>query len=169
MASVALRGPRAAGASRRAPHLLASRRSRRLRCRAQAPERPGPAGAPKPKAKLTEAQVRSTRLESGITRGVVLAKDRLLRANAVYAVLGLGVGFLLNAFIPHPQSPADVFIAAGIVASSELVNRALYSPLALKNRFVRFLRRRTNLVVIINNLRLGLLFGIIIDGVKVSS
>ena len=145
-----------------------------------------------------------TRLQGAIASAVANVKDRLVRRNALYSWMCIFSGFLLSAFIPHPQSPADCFIALGIVFLSEAINmvrcatmghhvplaRALAAPpLTLSphpprarplsqvlnapnfvNRgVVKFLRKYTNIIVIVNNFRMGLILGLLNDGIKVGS
>ena len=111
-----------------------------------------------------------TRLSSGVG-GIV----RSIRTNVSknfnklpWALVALLIGFAMTAYFPHPESPGDAPICLTIVFLAEFLSSVLYSPKRPRG-ILKFLKLNDIVPLVLNNFKLGTLYGLFCDAFKVGS
>ena len=111
-----------------------------------------------------------TRLSSGVG-GIV----RSIRTNVSknfnklpWALVALLIGFAMTAYFPHPESPGDAPICLTIVFLAEFLSSVLYSPKRPRG-ILKFLKLNDLVPLVLNNFKLGTLYGLFCDAFKVGS
>ena len=111
-----------------------------------------------------------TRLSSGVS-GIV----RSIRGNVSknftklpWALVALLIGFAMTAYFPHPESPGDAPICLTIVFLAEFLSSVLYSPKRPRG-ILKFLKFNDLVPLVLNNFKLGVLYGLFCDAFKVGS
>ena len=111
-----------------------------------------------------------TRLSSGVG-GIV----RSIRSNVSknfnklpWALVALLIGFAMTAYFPHPESPGDAPICLTIVFLAEFLSSVLYSPKRPRG-ILKFLKLNDLVPLVLNNFKLGTLYGLFCDAFKVGS
>lgn len=111
-----------------------------------------------------------TRLSSGVS-GIV----RSIRGNVSknftklpWALVALLIGFAMTAYFPHPESPGDAPICLTIVFLAEFLSSVLYSPKRPRG-ILKFLKFNDLVPLVLNNFKLGTLYGLFCDAFKVGS
>ena len=85
-----------------------------------------------------------------------------------WALAALLIGFAMTAYFPHPESPGDAPICLTIVFLAEFLSSVLYSPKRPRG-ILKFLKLNDIVPLVLNNFKLGTLYGLFCDAFKVGS
>ena len=111
-----------------------------------------------------------TRLSSGVG-GIVRSIRQNVSKNfnkLPWALAALLIGFAMTAYFPHPESPGDAPICLTIVFLAEFLSSVLYSPKRPRG-ILKFLKLNDLVPLVLNNFKLGTLYGLFCDAFKVGS
>ena len=111
-----------------------------------------------------------TRLSSGVG-GIVRSIRQNVSKNfnkLPWALAALLIGFAMTAYFPHPESPGDAPICLTIVFLAEFLSSVLYSPKRPRG-ILKFLKLNDIVPLVLNNFKLGTLYGLFCDAFKVGS